>query len=110
MDAPLASSAPRPSPARRGQLNFASSGSTPHLTMELFKMEAEIDIVHVPYKGTPAAVTELIGGQVSMMFACKRAPGAGAASAQAAGSGPRRNGSQEKTEGCDDQSSQRTTR
>src|SRR4029077_693888 len=39
------------------------------LAMELFKMQAKIDIVHIPYKGTPPAVTDLIAGQVSMMFA-----------------------------------------
>ncbi len=57
--------------SRPGQLNFASTGngSTPHLTAEMFKMRSGIDIVHVPYKGTPPAVTDLIAGQVSMMFA-----------------------------------------
>jgi tripartite-type tricarboxylate transporter receptor subunit TctC len=56
---------------RPGQLNFASTGngSSPHLTTEMFKMRVGIDIVHVPYKGTPPAVTDLIAGQVSMMFA-----------------------------------------
>jgi tripartite-type tricarboxylate transporter receptor subunit TctC len=35
----------------------------------LFKLQAKIDITHIPYKGTPPAVTDLIAGQVSMMFA-----------------------------------------
>ena len=57
--------------ARPGQLLYASTGNggSPHLAMELFKMEAKIDIGHIPYKGTPPAVTDLIAGQVSMMFA-----------------------------------------
>ncbi len=56
--------------ARPGQLNFASTGfgGTNHLSGELFKSMAGIDIVHVPYKGTSTAVPDLIGGQVSMMF------------------------------------------
>ncbi len=57
--------------ARPGQLLYASTGNggSPHLAMELFKMQAKIDIGHIPYKGTPPAVTDLISGQVSMMFA-----------------------------------------
>ena len=57
--------------AKPGQLLYASTGNggTPHLAMELLKMQAKIDIVHIPYKGTPPAVTDLIAGQVSMMFA-----------------------------------------
>ncbi len=57
--------------ARPGQLLYASTGNggSPHLTMELFKLQAKIDIGHIPYKGTPPAVTDLIAGQVSMMFA-----------------------------------------
>ena len=57
--------------AKPGQLLYASTGNggSPHLAMELFKMQARIDIVHIPYKGTPPAVTDLIAGQVSMMFA-----------------------------------------
>lgn len=51
-----------------GKINFASSGigSSSHLAGELFKSMAGIDIVHVPYKGSGAAVTELIGGSVQM--------------------------------------------
>jgi tripartite-type tricarboxylate transporter receptor subunit TctC len=57
--------------SRPGQINYAStgSGSSPHLTAEMLKMQARIDVVHVPYKGTPLAVTDLLGGQVSFMFA-----------------------------------------
>jgi tripartite-type tricarboxylate transporter receptor subunit TctC len=56
--------------AKPGQLNYASSGvgSMPHLSAELFKAMAGLDIVNVAYKGTAPAVTELVGGQVSMMF------------------------------------------
>lgn len=53
-----------------GKFNYASPGvgSPPHLTMELFKHQNDLDIVHVPYKGSSGAVTDLIGGQVTVMF------------------------------------------
>ena len=56
--------------AQPGKLDYASAGSgTPnHLAMELFKSMAGIDINHVPYKGAPQAVTDLLAGQVSVMF------------------------------------------
>jgi tripartite-type tricarboxylate transporter receptor subunit TctC len=56
--------------AKPGYLTFASagSGSSLHLTGELFKSMAGIDIVHIPYKGAAPAVTDLLGGQISMMF------------------------------------------
>jgi len=56
--------------ASPGKINYGSAGSgvTSHLTMELFKQAQGIDLTHVPYKGSPAAVTDLIGGQVSVMF------------------------------------------
>ena len=56
--------------AKPGQLNYASAGTgtSPHLTFELFKSMAGIDVVHVPYKGTGPAITDLIGGQVQMMI------------------------------------------
>ena len=56
--------------ARPGQLTFASSGngSSPHLTTEMFKMQAGVDMAHIPYKGTAFAVTDLIAGQVSLTF------------------------------------------
>jgi tripartite-type tricarboxylate transporter receptor subunit TctC len=57
--------------AKPGQLMYASTGNggSPHLAAEMFKQQAQIDITHIPYKGTPPAVTDLIAGQVSMMFA-----------------------------------------
>jgi tripartite-type tricarboxylate transporter receptor subunit TctC len=53
-----------------GKLTFASSGNGTnlHLTGELFKSMARIDIVHVPYKGSAPALTDLLGGSVAMMF------------------------------------------
>jgi len=53
-----------------GKLSFASAGvgSVSHLAGELFKEDAKIDILHVPYKGGGAAVTDLISGRVSMML------------------------------------------
>lgn len=63
--------------ARPGELSFASSGngSSTHLATELFKMLAKIDLLHVPYKGGGPALTDLIGGQVSMYFASLPAAG-----------------------------------
>ena len=56
--------------AKPGTLTFASSGigGSHHLSGEMFKSLAGIDIIHVPYKGGAPAATDLIGGQVSMMF------------------------------------------
>lgn len=56
--------------AKPGQLNYASSGvgSMSHLSAEFFKAMTGLDIVNIAYKGTAPAVTELLGGQVSMMF------------------------------------------
>ena len=56
--------------ARPGAINFASTGhwTGPHLTTELFKRAAKIDIVHVPYKGSAPALTDLLGGHVDMFF------------------------------------------
>jgi tripartite-type tricarboxylate transporter receptor subunit TctC len=53
-----------------GTLNYASSGpGTPyHMAAELFKAMAGVDIVHVPYKGSSGARTDILGGQVQMMF------------------------------------------
>jgi tripartite-type tricarboxylate transporter receptor subunit TctC len=53
-----------------GKLAFGSSGngSTNHLAGELFKSMAGIDIVHVPYRGAAPAMTDLVGGQIQMMF------------------------------------------
>jgi tripartite-type tricarboxylate transporter receptor subunit TctC len=56
--------------AKPGSLNYASSGpGTPyHMAGELFKAMAGVDIVHVPYKGSSGARTDILGGQVQMMF------------------------------------------
>ena len=56
--------------ANPGKLFYGSPGNgTPHhLAMEVFKSEAGVDIVHVPYKGTSGAVQDLIGGQIGVMF------------------------------------------
>jgi tripartite-type tricarboxylate transporter receptor subunit TctC len=53
-----------------GKLTFASSsiGAAPHLAGELLKTMAGIDIVHVPYKGSGPAITDLVGGQITMMI------------------------------------------
>ncbi|MDQ6620829.1 MAG: tripartite tricarboxylate transporter substrate binding protein [Pseudomonadota bacterium] len=53
-----------------GKLNYASSGTgTPyHMAGELFKAMAGVDILHIPYKGSSQARTDLLGGQVMMMF------------------------------------------
>jgi tripartite-type tricarboxylate transporter receptor subunit TctC len=54
-----------------GKYNYASvgSGSPHHLFMETLKTELELDIQHVPYKGTPAALTDLLTGTIQVMFA-----------------------------------------
>ena len=54
--------------SRPGQLNFASGSSVYQLCGELLRMTAKIDIVHVPYKGGGQAVTDLLGGQIEMLF------------------------------------------
>ncbi len=57
--------------ASPGRIYYASPGSglPAHLMMEVFKSAMGIDLVHVPYKNNAAAVTDLVGGQVSLMFA-----------------------------------------
>ena len=57
--------------ARPGQLNYSSAGngSQPHLTAEMFKTQTGIDFVHVPYKGAPPAMVDLLAGQVALTFA-----------------------------------------
>jgi len=56
--------------ANPGKINMASSGngSTIHVSGELFKMMAGIDMVHVPYRGGAPALTDMLGGQVQVMF------------------------------------------
>lgn len=56
---------------RPGKLNYASSGAgtAAHLAGELFKLQAGIDIVHVPYRGAIPALTDLMGGRTDLMFA-----------------------------------------
>jgi tripartite-type tricarboxylate transporter receptor subunit TctC len=56
--------------ARAGQLDYASAGtgSSSHIAAELFRVVAKIDITHVPYKGNGPAMSDLIGGQVQLMF------------------------------------------
>jgi tripartite-type tricarboxylate transporter receptor subunit TctC len=55
--------------AHPGKYNYASAGtgSGTHLAAELLKLQTKIDIVHVPYKGTGPALTDLLGGQINMM-------------------------------------------
>ena len=56
--------------SKPGVLNYASGGvgTAPHLTAELMKLAADIDIKHIPYKGTGPALTAVLGGQVDMAF------------------------------------------
>jgi tripartite-type tricarboxylate transporter receptor subunit TctC len=57
--------------SRSGKLNYASAGngSTHHFCGELLKSMSGVDILHIPYKGSPPAITGLLGGEVSLMFA-----------------------------------------
>jgi tripartite-type tricarboxylate transporter receptor subunit TctC len=57
--------------AKPGQVTYASygSGSSSHLAAELFKMMAGVDLLHVPYKGAAPAITDVLGGQVNVLFA-----------------------------------------
>jgi tripartite-type tricarboxylate transporter receptor subunit TctC len=56
--------------AHPGEISFASAGngSVAHVTGELFKMMTGVSLLHVPYRGAPPALTDLIGGQVHVMF------------------------------------------
>ena len=57
--------------AKPGQFSYASSGvgSVHHLAGELFKVRAGLRIVHIPYRGAGPALTDLVGGQIPIMFA-----------------------------------------
>jgi tripartite-type tricarboxylate transporter receptor subunit TctC len=61
--------------ANPGRLSFASSGAgaASHLAAELFKSMARVDLLHVPYKGTGQALTDLLAGQVDLLFAPSQA-------------------------------------
>ena len=56
--------------ANPGKINMASAGigSSPHVSGELFKMMTGVNMVHVPYRGAAPALTDLLGGQVQVMF------------------------------------------
>ncbi len=56
--------------AKPGMLNFGSAGvgTTPHLSAELFRKIASVDIVHVPYRGTAAAIQDVMRGELNMIF------------------------------------------
>src|SRR5262245_14106832 len=56
--------------ANPGKINMASTGNgaAPHVTGELFKMMAGVDMVHVPYRGAAPAITDLLSGQVQVLF------------------------------------------
>lgn len=57
--------------AKPGSLNYASAGqgSATHLNAEKFKLQAGLDAVHIPFKGTPEAINEVIGGRIDWFFA-----------------------------------------
>jgi len=56
--------------ARPGQIGFGSagSGSAQHLALELFKQRAQVDAIHVPYKGSAPVINDLLGGQIQYAF------------------------------------------
>lgn len=56
--------------SRPGQLNYGSGGNATsnHLAGELFKLLAKIDVVHIPYRGVPLAITDLVAGRVDYIF------------------------------------------
>lgn len=56
--------------SKPGAINYASTGNgtLPHLAAEFFKAQAKVDMVHVPYKGSAPATTDLLGGQVDVFF------------------------------------------
>jgi tripartite-type tricarboxylate transporter receptor subunit TctC len=56
--------------ARPGQINMGSGGvgTSLHMSGELFKMMAGVDLLHVPYRGSAPALTDLLGGNIQVMF------------------------------------------
>jgi tripartite-type tricarboxylate transporter receptor subunit TctC len=56
--------------AKPGRLNFGSvgNGSPPHIAGEMFNVRADVKLTHVPYKGLPTAVTDLLSGRIEVMF------------------------------------------
>ena len=60
--------------ANPGKINMASlgNGTVPHVAGELFKMMAGVDMVHVPYRGAPPVLTDLLGGQVQVSLPPRR--------------------------------------
>src|SRR5690606_27124845 len=56
--------------SKRGEVDYGSLGvgSFPHLAGELLKTHAQVDLLHVPYKGSSQALTDLMGGRVDIMF------------------------------------------
>jgi len=56
--------------ANPGKVNYATAGNgtTQHITGELFKMVSGVNMVHVPYRGSSPALTDLLGGQMQVMF------------------------------------------
>ena len=54
-----------------GKINYASGGAgqSSHMAMELFKLVAEMDVTHVPYKGAGPGMTAMVAGEVGAMFA-----------------------------------------
>jgi len=57
--------------AHPGALNYGSAGigSAPHMNAEIFRQAAKFDAVHIPYKGTPEAMTETVAGRIDFFFA-----------------------------------------
>jgi tripartite-type tricarboxylate transporter receptor subunit TctC len=56
--------------ANPGKLNYASGGigTSPHVSGQLFKMMAGVNLVHVPYRGSVAALTDILSGQMQVIF------------------------------------------
>ena len=56
--------------ANPGKINMASAGNgtSPHVAGELFKLMTGVDLLHVPYRGSPPALTDMLGGQIQVMF------------------------------------------